>query len=239
MTIAEFASVTADPELGEPILDNPAWASLTGPHSRFSERIGGAIRYQPDVAPFVALADHQNPQHWLDAAQLVGPGGTFAVAGTGVTPPEGWPVEIIEGVQMVDVDLAKEPDPAAVRLTSADVPEILDLVARTQPGPFRARTIELGTYLGIRQDGRLIAVAGERLHPAGWTEISAVCTDPEFRGRGLATRLVSAVGAGIAERGDRVLLHAAARNVTAIRLYLSIGFTLRRLTTFHSVTVPT
>jgi predicted GNAT family acetyltransferase len=147
-------------------------------------------------------------------------------------------VEIIQGVQMVDVDLVKEPDPAAVRLTFDDVPEILDLVARTQPGPFRSRTTELGTYLGIRQDGRLIALAGERLHPAGWTEISAVCTDPEFRGHGLATRLVSAVAAGIADRGDRVLLHAAARNVSAIRLYLSIGFQLRRLTTFHSVTVP-
>ena len=118
------------------------------------------------------------------------------------------------------------------------MPEILDLVARTQPGPFRPRTIELGTYLGIRRDGALVAMAGERLHPQGWTEISAVCTDPAYRGQGLATRLVSAVGAGIADRGDRVLLHAAAHNVTAIGLYLSIGFRLRRVTTFNSVTVP-
>ena len=237
MNVAEFASVTADPGLGEPILDNPAWASLTGPHIGFSERLGGAARYLPEVAPFVAVADHRDPQHWLDAAELVGPGGTFAIAGSGVTPPSGWPVEIIEGVQLVDVDLVKEAEPAAMRLTAADVPEILDLVARTQPGPFRPRTIELGTYLGIRRNGQLIAMAGERLHPAGWTEISAVCTDPAFRGQGLATRLVSAVAAGIADRGERVLLHAAARNVTAIRLYLSIGFRLRRLTTFHSVTV--
>ena len=141
-------------------------------------------------------------------------------------------------MQLVDVSLVKEPDPEAIRLTAADVPEILDLVDRTQPGPFRPRTIELGTYLGIRRNGALVAMAGERLHPPGWTEISAVCTDPAYRGQGLATRLVSAVGAGIADRGDRVLLHAAARNVTAIRLYLAIGFQLRRRTTFFSVKAP-
>ena len=134
--------------------------------------------------------------------------------------------------------LRKEPDPEAVRLGAADVPEILDLVARTNPGPFRPRTIELGTYLGFRHDGALVALAGERLHPAGWTEISAVCTDPAYRGRGLASRLVSAVGAEIADRGDRVLLHALATNLTAIALYLSLGFRLRRLTDFHAVTVP-
>lgn len=77
-----------------------------------------------------------------------------------------------------------------------DVPEILGLVDRAQPGPFRKRTIELGTYLGIRRDGELIAMAGERMRPPGWTEISAVCTDPAYRGQGLATRLIRAVAAG-------------------------------------------
>ena len=109
------------------------------------------------------------------------------------------------------------------------MPQILDLVARTEPGPLRPRTIELGSYLGIRHGGRLVALAGERLHPAGWTEISAVCTDPAYRGRGLASRLVSAVGAGIAERGDRALLHTLATN-PAVNLYMSLGFRLRRLT---------
>ena len=81
-------------------------------------------------------------------------------------------------------------------------------------------------------------MAGERLHPPGWTEISAVCTDPAYRGQGLATRLVSAVAAGIADRGDRVLLHALATNTPAIDLYLSRGFRLRRYTEFRSVTTP-
>jgi predicted GNAT family acetyltransferase len=141
-------------------------------------------------------------------------------------------------VQLVDVSLRKEPDPAALRLGPQDVPEMLDLVARTQPGPFLPRTIELGSYLGFRHNGTLVAMAGERLHPQGWTEISAVCTDPAYRGRGLAGALVSAVGAGIAERGDRVLLHALATNLTAIGLYLSLGFRLRRLTEFYTVTAP-
>ncbi|GAA4396886.1 GNAT family N-acetyltransferase [Tsukamurella soli] len=124
---------------------------------------------------------------------------------------------------------ASEParDPGVVVLGPCDVPSILDLVARTRPGPFTPRTIELGTYLGIHDGDRLVAVAGERLHPPGWTEISAVCTDPAYRGRGLATRLIRAVGAGIRDRGEVPFLHTAATNTRAIALYEHLGFTLR------------
>lgn len=96
----------------------------------------------------------------------------------------------------------------------------------------------MGVYLGIRRDGRLVAMAGERLHPPGWTEISAVCTDPAFRRRGLATRLVRAVAAGIRARGETPFLHAAADNTEAIRLYESLGFRLRREVMFGTVRVP-
>ena len=106
--------------------------------------------------------------------------------------------------------LAVRADPEAVRLGPADVPEMLDLVARTQPGPFLPRTITSGTYLGIRRGGALVAMAGERMRPPGWGEISAVCTDPAHRGQGLAGRLVRAVGAVVRERGDVPFLHAAA-----------------------------
>ncbi|MFC8430469.1 GNAT family N-acetyltransferase [Streptomyces sp. NPDC057253] len=217
------------------ILDNPAWAALTGPHAHFAERVGHAARYQQDVAPFHAVSDGDDPRAWADLAALVGPNGTAAVGGV-TEAPDGW--EIVgegEGVQLVDTALRAEPAPEAVRLGPDDVPEILDLIARTKPGPFLERTIDLGTYLGIRDRGRLIALAGERLRPPGWTEISAVCTDPAYRGRGLATRLVRAVAAGIRERGDTPFLHAAADNTNAIRLYESIGFTLRRRTTFSLV----
>ncbi|WP_236796090.1 GNAT family N-acetyltransferase [Amycolatopsis sp. GM8] len=224
--------------MNDVILDNAAWASLTGPHARFAERHGQAARYPVAVAPFLAVAPDPDERVWDDIAALAGPGATVPIPG-GITPPPDWDtVDRIPGVQMVDAGVAAEHDPEAVRLTAADVPQMLALVERTKPGPFRPRTIELGTYLGIRRGGALIAMAGERMHPPGWTEISAVCTDPAFRGHGLATRLVLAVAAGIRERGETPFLHASASNTNAIRLYESLGFRLRQRTTFTAVRVP-
>ncbi|MEU5694098.1 GNAT family N-acetyltransferase [Actinosynnema sp. NPDC020468] len=217
-------------------LDNPAYESLLGHHSRFAERQGRVLRYQEDVAPFLALPAEPYDGVWDDVAALAGPG---AVVGVNNDPPEGWElVERAGGVQLVDAGVRAEPFAEAVRLTDDDVPEMLDLVERTKPGPFRPRTIELGTYLGVRRDGVLVAMAGERMHPPGWTEISAVCTLPEFRGQGLATRLVLAVAAGIRERGETPMMHAAATNTHAIRLYLSLGFELRARRAFLAVRVP-
>ena len=222
-------------------LDNPAWAALTGPHAGIAERVGRAARYPVDVSPFTALEDPADPRAWDDLALLVGPGSLAVVTGS-LSPSEasvGWEaVESGQGVQLVDVALQAEPAPEAVRLGPDDVPEMLDLVARTQPGPFLPRTVELGSYLGIRRGGRLVAMAGERLHPPGWTEISAVCTDPDHRGEGLATRLVRAVASGIRARGEIPFLHAAATNTGAIRLYENIGFQLRRHTSFLLVRAP-
>ncbi|MDX3133835.1 GNAT family N-acetyltransferase [Streptomyces europaeiscabiei] len=221
-----------------PVLDNAVWASLDGPHARFAERVGAAARYPADTYAFAALADPRDPAAWADLHTLVGAGTVVRIKPVHEVP-DGW--EVVgggQGVQLVDTALRAEPAPEAVRLGLDDVPEILDLVARTGPGPFLKRTVELGTYLGIRDRGRLIAMAGERINPPGWTEISAVCTDPDHRGRGLATRLVRAVAAGIRERGETPFLHAAADNTTAIRLYESIGFTLRRRSTILAVRSP-
>ncbi|MFI5842722.1 GNAT family N-acetyltransferase [Catenuloplanes sp. NPDC051500] len=221
------------------VLDNPAWASLAGPHAHLAERIGGAARYPADVGPHHALADPADPSAWADLAALVGPGATIMLGGAGIAPPPGWEhTASIGGVQLCDVSVRAAPDPAAVLLGPADVPEMLDLVARTQPGPFRTRTIAFGAYLGLRDGGRLVAMAGERLHPPGWTEISAVCTDPAYRGQGLATRLIRAVAAGIRARGETPFLHASATNTMAIRLYEQLGFALRIRTTFNQVTSP-
>jgi ribosomal protein S18 acetylase RimI-like enzyme len=232
--------VAENVSLGDPLLDNPAWGSLTGHHAGLAIRHGKAARLPADVSPFTALSDHQDEQAWRDLATLVGPDTPVVVTGSLAAVPDGWTVlEQGEGVQFVDTSLAAAPDLEAVVLGPDDVPAMLDLVARTQPGPFLPRTIELGTYLGIKRDGRLVAMAGERLHPPGWVEVSAVCTDPAHQGQGLATRLVQAVANGIRERGEQVFLHTAASNTRAIRLYAAIGFTLRRRTTFALLQTPT
>ncbi|MEU9480992.1 GNAT family N-acetyltransferase [Streptomyces sp. NPDC048191] len=221
------------------VLDHPARAALTGPHAHFAERRGRVLRYPVDVSPWLALPDEPEERDWADLAALAGPGTEVPLLGHRGEVPEDWEITFrVDGVQLVDDGLAAAPDAEAVRLGPADVPEMLDLVARTQPGPFLPRTIELGTYLGIRRDGALIAMAGERLHPPGWTEISAVCTDPAFRGEGLATRLILAVAHGIRERGETPFLHTGAQNTGAIRLYESLGFRLRRRTAFLAARAP-
>lgn len=142
----------------------------------------------------------------------------------------------MRGVQLVATDaLVSAPADDAFVIGPADAAEAMDLVARTEPGPFRPRTNELGIYLGLRDGGRLVAMAGERLHPAGWTEISAVCTDPAYRRRGLATRLVRAVADLIRAHDEVPFLHTAAANTRAIDLYLAMGFELRREVDFAAV----
>ncbi|MER5864834.1 GNAT family N-acetyltransferase [Kitasatospora sp. NPDC002040] len=221
-------------------LDNPAWSALAGPHAHFAECRGRAARYPGDVTPFHALPEQPGAADWADLAALVGPKGWALLAvDAAVRPPADWEVTFdLEGVQLVGADVVGKAEPEAVPLGPADVPEMLALVERTRPGPFLPRTVELGSYLGIRRDGVLIAMAGERMHPPGHVEISAVCTDPAHRGEGLASRLVLAVVAGIRERGEIPFLHAAGDNTNAIRLYEALGFRQRRAVTFLGAAAP-
>ena len=225
---------------GDHVLDNPAWHALTGPHASFA--LGGDLvrRYPADVAPFVAVRTWEDPGVWQALVELVGPGQEIGISGADPELPEGWEeLGRGDGVQLVQTDaLRPVPYDEAIELGAEDVPEMLALVERNQPGPFRPRTFELGRYIGIRRDGRLIAMAGERLHPQGWTEISAVSTDAEHRGQGIASRLVLDVAHHIQQRGDQALLHAAATNVGAIRVYERLGFALRRHTPFLAVRTP-
>lgn len=223
------------------VLDNAAWYSLVGRHAHLSEGDDLVRRFLPEVSPFAAVRSWQEPGVWDAVLDLVGPGALFPVSGGDApTLPHGWRVEThVEGVQLVETSsLVTRPDPEAVVLGSDDVPDMLDLVARTEPGPFAPRTHELGRYVGIRRGGRLVAMAGERLQPDGWTEISAVCTDAEHRGQGLATRLVLDVAHHVRARGERALMHASAANTRAIALYEHLGFHLRRRTTFGMVRTP-
>ncbi|MFJ1646780.1 GNAT family N-acetyltransferase [Streptomyces sp. NPDC088258] len=226
-------------DAGRHPLDHPVHSALTGAHAHFAERRGRVLRYPADVSPWLALPEDADAADWADAAALAGPGGSVSLAGHPGPTPDGWEITFLaEGVQLVDAGAATAPDPEAVRLGPADVPEILDLVERTRPGPFLPRTVEMGTYLGIRRDGALVAMAGERMRPEGHSEISAVCTAPEFRGQGLAARLVLAVADRVKARGDVPFLHAAADNTNAVRLYEKLGFPLRRTTRFVAVRVP-
>lgn len=205
-----------------------------------------ARRYDPVVSPFAGFPSAAftsaglEPGPWEEMRSLVGAEATLLLTERPPLLPPGWRVEAsIPGVQMIaTAELKDEPEREAIALGAADVAEMLDLVDRTRPGPFLPRTHELGAYLGIRSGPRLIAMAGERMRPPGATEISAVCTDSDFRGSGLARRLVSAVAHGIRQRGEIPFLHAAGSNVNAIRLYQAMGFEVRREVTFVLLRTP-
>jgi ribosomal protein S18 acetylase RimI-like enzyme len=221
-------------------LDNPIWHSLVGAHAPLARGAGCARRYPPEVSPFVGLSDAADDRAWRDLADLLVPAESAVVAADPLQVPADWArVMSLDGVQMIaGLGLVGAPDEEAEALGAADVEEMLDLVARTQPGPFGPQTYRMGRYLGIRRGGTLIAMAGERLRPPGWTEISAVCTDPAFRGQGLAARVVNAVCAGIVHRGERPLLHVLASNRSAIALYERLGFIVRRSARFEVVQPP-
>jgi ribosomal protein S18 acetylase RimI-like enzyme len=238
MTDASAAPEPASPAWApDRALDNPVWSALTGPQSAVAERVGRAARYAAEISVFAALDDDPDEAAWRDAARLAGSHLMVLVAAP--PPPPGWDVRLgVPALQMLAVDLEVAPDPEAVALGPDDAGDVLALVGRTEPGPFLRRTIELGNYIGIRRDGVLVAMAGERIRVPGWTEISAVGTDESVRGSGLASRLVRAVTAGIRDRGDEALLHVASTNTNAIRLYRTLGFVERRPIEFAVVRAP-
>ncbi|WP_022878677.1 GNAT family N-acetyltransferase [Microbacterium sp. B19] len=240
MTSADLAPSAATPDDPAAVLDNAAWHSLAGPHAHFA--IGGDLvrRYPEDVAPFVAVRTWDDPSVWDALRDLVGPGAEVGLSGYEGELPEGW--EFLgggEGVQLVETAaLQPRPFEEAIELGADDAAEMMAIVERNQPGPFRPRTHELGRYIGIRRGGRLVAMAGERLHPTGWTEISAVAVDEDHRRQGLASRLVLDVAFHVQQRGDRAMMHAAATNVGAIAAYERLGFAHRRVNRFAAVRTP-
>jgi predicted GNAT family acetyltransferase len=211
------------------MLDRPVWAALTTAHVGLS--VGGALarRYAPDVNLFAAARD-DSAAALTALTELVQPGERVYLADVpDVAVPSGLVlVKAAKGVQMIatrSIRAVEEDD--IVQLSDADAPEMLALATLTEPGPFLARTHTMGTFRGIRLGGRLAAMAGERFRFPGHTEVSGVCTHPDFRGRGLARRLSAAVAARIESRGERPFLHAWKSNHVAIALYESLGFEIR------------
>ncbi|WP_062317322.1 GNAT family N-acetyltransferase [Demequina maris] len=208
-------------------LDHPVLHALSGAHRPLAIRRGEAARYRPTVAKFAAVPPADRAEDWADLAAIAGED-EVVLFGLPHDVPAGWDeVERFEAVQMTAPDGFGRPHPGIERLSLDDAPSMLALVAETQPGPFLAETPLLGAYYGVKEDGRLVAMAGERLTTGTWTEISAVCTLDSHRGRGLATRLMEVVAHGIREAGRRPFLHTGMSNTTAQRLYAHLGFERR------------
>jgi predicted GNAT family acetyltransferase len=211
-------------------LDRPVWASLATTHQPLSEGTSWARRFDRQVNVFAAARD-DGAQALAALADLVQPGEQVYLLQVPeiVVPPGLHAVKQAKGVQMVATRrLAGEVDLDGIAaLREADAAEMLALAQLTEPGPFLARTHRMGAFVGIREGGRLLGMAGERLRLPGYTEVSGVCTHPHARGRGFARRLSAAVAARIEARGEQPFLHAWSSNQVAIALYESLGFVKR------------
>jgi len=217
-------------------LDNPFWSSLQTRHRAFAQRQGDVARYPAEVAPFLGV-----PNAGVEASAsletLVAPGETVYLIGVVPVVSEAWSLHVYAPLaQMVcetPVDLPAGPE--IVPLGEAQRADVLALTALVYPHYFRPRTMELGRYFGIYEGGRLAAMIGERLGTDTQQEISAVCTHPDFVGRGYARRLLAMLGNDVLERGLQPFLHVSHENLRAKRLYEQTGYRLRRDIGFWSL----
>jgi ribosomal protein S18 acetylase RimI-like enzyme len=221
------------------VLDNVIWQALATRDAQFAESFEDARRFVPEVGPLGAFSEH-GPQGYASLARLVEAGGTV---GLFLDEPyesrAGW--EFVVGAPLLQMvadaapsssgasTIVKKDFPEVVELGTQDSAEMIALTALTKPGPFGTRTHELGTYMGIRYDGKLVAMAGERLKVPGHTEVSAVCTHPEHTGKGYAGILMAEVMRGIRQRGETPFLHVREDNARAVEVYKRLGFRERKL----------
>ena len=210
-------------------LDRPIWHALKSCQSDLAIGSDRALRYDQDYAAFAAARD-DSPESLAELAALIPAKGSLILLQAGDAPAPAGPVTLSQapGLQMVLDQLTPgEPDFAVVPLTDADAAEMLALATLTKPGPFFSRTHRLGDFIGVKQDGKLVAMAGERMKPAGFAELSGVCTLPAYRGRGYAGGLMRIVTRRILARGEIPFFHVYASNVSAIALYRTLGFVVR------------
>lgn len=217
-------------------LDNPIWNSLQTRHRDIALRVGDVARYPAEFAPFLGVAEAR-----VDIAKavesLVAPGDSVYLLGVAPTVPEGWQLEAFRPLaQMVcTMPLVVTEGPEILPLSEAHRADVLALTALVYPHYFRPRTMEMGRYFGIYQEGRLAAIIGERLGTDTFTEMSAICTHPDFNGRGYARRLTAMLTNDTLERGRTPFLHVSHENTRAKQLYEQIGFRHRRDIGFWSL----
>jgi ribosomal protein S18 acetylase RimI-like enzyme len=222
------------------VLDNVIWQALTTRDAQFAESYEEARRFVRDIGPLGAFREH-GPRGYASLTGLVESGGTIGLfLDAPYESRAGW--SFVVGaplLQMVADNGIASPArldssgelrlPELVKLGPQDSQEMIELTALTKPGPFGSRTHELGTYLGIRCKGRLVAMAGERLKVPGHTEVSAVCTHPEYTGKGYAAILMTEMMRRIRDRGETPFLHVREDNVRAVEIYKRLGFRRRKL----------
>lgn len=212
------------------LLDNIVWHALTGAHARFADGSGAVRRYARGYSPIVGFADPARPD--FDALRaIVDVDEAFYCDGWGGPVPAGWRVDADTTMYKMIYDGDVPPSdeaPEAVALGESHREQVLELVTLTRPGPFGPRTIELGDYFGIVEDGRLLAMAGERFQAGTLHEISGVCTHPDHQGRSLARRLMRKLIRRQMARGEIPVLHVISNNAVAYGLYERMGFRVWR-----------
>jgi predicted GNAT family acetyltransferase len=222
-------------------LDNPVWHALSGPHAPFAEGQGRARRYRREVNIFGAC-DVLDSDGWRALVDLVGPGGVAVLFRTDIgAPPQSWKTVYESTAHQMVLDAKVTLPPTVhgiVALDGDDVAAMLALTQLTEPGPFFERTIELGAFAGVHDDGRLVAMAGERFRFDGHCEISGVCTHPDARRRGLAAALTVHIANGIRGRGDVPFLHVVSTNTAALAVYQQLGFRTRAIVEVKAFVAP-
>lgn len=216
--------------MDDALLARPIWNALTSVQSGHAVRHGGAVRFHPEIGPLAAMPS--DDEAGLAAlASLAEPGELLAMIEQDIAshPPGTLLERQSSAVQMVmDTPIAPFHHPDIIPLGDADAPEMQALAHLTEPGPFASRTHMLGQFWGIREEGRLIAMAGERTRMPRFGEVSAVCVHPDARGRGLGVLMVRKAASNLAAQGLRPFLHSYADNDAAIATYRRVGFRLAR-----------
>lgn len=225
-TIAKFYS-----EVMDHLLDNPVWHALNTGNQHLSNGNSNAKYFSREVSPFIGLKEPSVHNFSLLHTLLPYPGFFGFVSPAEIEIPAPWKIhEKMDVLQMVH-DLTTSPGnnpEGLIRLTDEHIPEMLALTKLTNPGPFARRTIDFGNYRGIFRAGKLVAMAGQRMHPSPYHEVSAVCTHPDHHGNGFASRLIGNQIHHIISRGEIPFLHVKSDNAPAIRVYERLGFATRK-----------